>query len=124
GAIQRGAIIALTTCLFIVALENSDGGVAKRALSGSRVTYLGRVSYGTYLWHWPVLLVATRTFHMSSSARIGIACLVASALAAFSYEMLERPIRQARALDRLNTLVIVTGLVVTVFAGFVLVPAI
>ena len=124
GAIQRGAITALATCLFIVAIENSDGGIAKRALSGSRVTYLGRVSYGTYLWHWPVLLVTMRAFHLSSSARIAIVCLVATGLAALSYEILERPIRQARALDRLNTVVIVTGLVVTVFSALVLVPAI
>jgi hypothetical protein len=82
------------------------------------------VSYGTYLWHWPVLVVVTRAFHLSSSARIAIACLVATALAALSHEMLERPIRQARVLDHLNGAVIVTGLAVSALAAFVLVPAI
>ncbi len=124
GAIQRGAVIALATSLFIVAVENSDGGIVKRSLSASRLVYLGRVSYGTYLWHWPVLVVTTRAFHLSSSARIAIACLVATALAALSHEMLERPIRQARVLDHLNGAVIVTGLVVTAVGAFALVPAI
>jgi peptidoglycan/LPS O-acetylase OafA/YrhL len=124
GAIQRGAVMALATSLFIVAVENSDGGIVKRSLSASRVVYLGRVSYGTYLWHWPVLLVVLRAFHLSSSARIGITCLVATALAALSHEMLERPIRHARVLDHLNGAVIVTGLVVSAVGAFVLVPAI
>ena len=28
--------------------------MAQRVLSLDPVVYLGKVSYGTYLWHWPV----------------------------------------------------------------------
>ena len=53
--------------------------------------YLGKVSYGTYLWHWLVILVVERTFQPSPIATFGITCLVATALASLSFQILERP---------------------------------
>ena len=64
------------------------------------MTYLGRISYGTYLWHWLVILVALRAFHLSTTSTVAIACLVATALASLSYEVLEHPVRSSQRLDR------------------------
>lgn len=86
--------------------------------------YLGKISYGTYLWHWLVIIVATKAFSPSPSATAAVACFVATSLASLSYEVLERPIRTLRLLDRHRAIVIATGLAVSVVSALVLIPVI
>ena len=123
-AIERGVAVTITACVIIVAIEAADGGLVKRALSTRSMVYLGKVSYGTYLWHWLVILVVLRVFRPSPIATLGVAVLVATALASLSYEMLERPIRMSGFLDWRPRAVIASGLVVSVVAALVLVPRI
>jgi peptidoglycan/LPS O-acetylase OafA/YrhL len=124
GAIQRGVAITALSCALILALELSVGGVVVRTLSSRTASYLGRVSYGTYLWHWPVIVIATLRFHPDSWALFGLTSLIATGLAGLSYELLERPIRISARLDRYRTPIIATGLAVSVVSGLVFVPAI
>jgi peptidoglycan/LPS O-acetylase OafA/YrhL len=123
-AIERGIAVTITTVVLIVALEAADGGLVTRLLSTRSMTYLGKISYGTYLWHWLVILVLLKTFHPSTIATVGIAFLVATGLASFSFDMMEHPIRTSRRLDRYRGPVIALGLTVTVASALVLVPAI
>ena len=58
SAISRGVFVTVVTSVLLVALENARGGFAKRVLSSEPATYLGRISYGTYLWHWPVIVLS------------------------------------------------------------------
>jgi peptidoglycan/LPS O-acetylase OafA/YrhL len=121
-AIERGIAVTFITCVLIVALEASEGGIAQRLLSSPTAVYLGKISYGTYLWHWLVILVVLRKFEVSTLSTIGIAALVATALAALSYELLEHPVRVSRRLDRHRRLVIVGGLAISVASALVLIP--
>ena len=122
GPVTRGAITAVLTAGLIVALESTTAGPARRALSLGPVAYLGRISYGTYLWHWIVILVAQREYELGPLATAAVAVPVATALAAVSYAALERPIRTAPALDRRRSLVIGTGLATSALVGLVVVP--
>jgi peptidoglycan/LPS O-acetylase OafA/YrhL len=123
-AIERGIAVTITTVVLIVALEASEGGFVTRVLSTRPMTYLGKISYGTYLWHWLVILVVVQVFHPSTIATIGIAFLVATGLASFSFDFMEHPIRASRWLDQYRVPVIALGLIVTVVSALVLVPAI
>jgi hypothetical protein len=123
-AIERGIAVTVTTVVLIVALEAADGGLVTRLLSTRSMTYLGKISYGTYLWHWLVILVLLKTFHPSTIATVGIAFLVSTGLASFSFDMMEHPIRTSRRLDQYRGPVIAVGLTVTVVSALVLVPAI
>ncbi len=123
-AIERGIAVTITTVVLIVALETADGGIVKRLLSTRTMTYLGKISYGTYLWHWLVILVLLKTFHPSTLATIGIAFLVATGLASLSFDLMEHPIRASQRLDRHRGAVIALGLTVTVVSALVLVPSI
>jgi hypothetical protein len=121
-AIERGIAVTVVTCVLIVAIEAAAGGWVKRFLSNSTVVYLGKVSYGTYLWHWLVILVVLRTFAPSPLATVGITCLVSTALASLSFQILERPIRTSMRLDRHRRVVIASGLAISLVAGLVLIP--
>jgi len=123
-AIERGVAVTVITCVGIVAIEVADGGFVKRALSSRSMVYLGKVSYGTYLWHWIVILVLLRVFAPSEIATAAIAVLIATALASLSFEMLERPVRMSGLLDRAPRAVIASGLVISVVAALVLIPRI
>jgi peptidoglycan/LPS O-acetylase OafA/YrhL len=123
-AIERGIVVTISTVVLIVALETAEGGVVKRVLSTRFMTQLGRISYGTYLWHWLVILVTLKAFHPGTTATIGIAFLVSTALAALSYDMMEHPVRTSKRLDRFRGPVIALGLTVSVVSALVVVPRI
>ncbi len=59
------------------------------------LTWIGTRSYGIYLWHWPVLVLAAAKFGpLDTSARVE-ALLVAVVLAAVSYRLIENPARRS-----------------------------
>jgi peptidoglycan/LPS O-acetylase OafA/YrhL len=123
-AIERGVAATIVTCVLLVSIEAVDGGLVKRALSSNTMTYLGRVSYGTYLWHWLVILVAVRTFAPKTIATIGVAFLVSTALAALSFEILERPVRMSVRLDGHRRTVVAAGLAISLVSALVIIPQI
>ena len=122
--IVRGALVTVVTALVIVSLEAAPGGPAKKLLSIEPVVYLGKISYGTYLWHWPVVLVALSLWKLGSLAMLGLVALLATGLASLSYQLLERPVRMSLFLERHRIAVISTGLVVSIGSAVVLIPAI
>ena len=76
------------------------GGPVRRLLSLPPVIYLGRISYGTYLWHWIVIVVIDRELELTPSATSPSPLPWPPGSASLSYQLLERPIRLAPALDR------------------------
>ena len=124
SAITRGVIVAVFASLMIVALENASVGAAKRFLSTRPMTYLGRVSYGTYLWHWPVIVLLTYQRHISPVPLFAITVLGATGLAILSYHGLERPVRTSRSLERYRGPVIAVGFTASILIGLLLMPAV
>jgi peptidoglycan/LPS O-acetylase OafA/YrhL len=55
--------------------------------------YLGRLSYSWYLWHWPILLLATLRFPEITWWGKLMASLVALVLAHVTFVTLEKPVR-------------------------------
>jgi peptidoglycan/LPS O-acetylase OafA/YrhL len=123
-AIERGVAVAAIALTLIAAIEVVDGGVVKRMLSMKSVVYLGKISYGTYLWHWIVILVLLKNFHLGTNATIATACVVATAMASLSFQVLEHPVRASQFLDRYRFGVIATGLGVSVLSALLVIPAI
>jgi len=82
-------------------LHATDEGLRRRPLQrgagAAPLVWLGTISYGLYLWHFPALLVAGNV--LADGPRwlaITVAIAVAVALAALSSRWLEQPLRRAR----------------------------
>jgi peptidoglycan/LPS O-acetylase OafA/YrhL len=123
-AIHRGIATAIATLALIVAIETVEAASVTQALSRPNLAYLGRLSYGTYLWHWPVIVVLTREVSVGPVGVFAVACLVATGLAALSYHALESRIRFSLWLDRFPKQVIASGLALSLIGGLVVTPAI
>ena len=122
--IERGIAATAITVTLLIALETANSGPLHQALSLEPVTYLGRISYGTYLWHWPVIIVMTRQFQLAPLTTVALTALIATALASLSYQLLEHPIRISPLLDRHRNTVITTGLTLSAISALLLIPTI
>jgi hypothetical protein len=73
-------------------------GPLSRALAAPPLRSLGRISYGVYLYHWPVFLWLSRErFDTLTGAQLFVLrTLVTLAIAIASFHFLERPVRTAR----------------------------
>jgi peptidoglycan/LPS O-acetylase OafA/YrhL len=120
--IVRGLLAATTTAIAIASLESGANGATKALLSRPAFVYLGRISYSTYLWHLPVIMVIRDRFDVSTGALVALSALVATGIASLSHQLLEMPIRGSRWLDRFPRAVVATGLAVCVASAVVVVP--
>ena len=70
-----------------------------RALSWGPVRYLGRISYGLYVYHWPIFLALDHAHTGVAGPRLLILRLTVTLLvAAASFHLVEEPIRSRRVL--------------------------
>lgn len=94
----RGMLAALCSILLVGGLELSGPSPLGRLFSLATMTWLGRISYGTYLWHWPII-VALRVLYPEMGAWLlfALATVGATSMAALSYELLEVPLRKGRS---------------------------
>jgi peptidoglycan/LPS O-acetylase OafA/YrhL len=91
-------VVAVTSALLIAAVVHPACRVA--ALLASRpLLWVGRRSYGIYLWHWPVMVFTRPGIDVAWSRWILVPLQIAAtvALAAASYRFVERPFRTGQA---------------------------
>jgi peptidoglycan/LPS O-acetylase OafA/YrhL len=88
-AVATAGVIA---CVTLLARHPVAGILSVRPLP-----YLGKISYGMYLWYWPVLLVMTaQRTHLHGVALLGARLAVIVSVAALSFHLVETPIHRGR----------------------------
>ena len=94
--LYRGGLllVALAVAVLLAHVVLVPDGWSARMLSPRPLVLLGRISYGVYLWHWPVYVAvsAGRTGRTGTELFV-LRCLVTLALATASYVLVERPLR-------------------------------
>ena len=87
-------LIGLSIACVILAAVAAPRSIVPRVLSLAPVRYVGRISYGLYIWHWPIFiwLDAART-GLYGYELFALRVLVTFAVSVVSFHLIERPIR-------------------------------
>ena len=119
----RGLAATVVSVGVVAALMLAEESPLARLLSRRVPVFLGKVSYGTYLWHWPVILVLQEVLATSPRVVAVLTVAISTGLAAASYEVLEMPIRKTSFLDRLRWTPAVAGVAASALLAVTVVPA-
>lgn len=121
--LYRGGLLlcGLAVAVVIAAGVHPARGIVARLLSLAPLRWLGLISYGAYLWHWPIYVVidTARTGWEGwwlLGLRLGVTLVVSVA----SYYALEQPIRHGAGSVRMMRVMVpatVVAVVAALFAG-------
>ncbi len=81
------------TALLITGGTRAESSPVSRALMSRPVVRIGDWSYSIYLWHWPLIVLATSLWPTAPSAAL-IAATLSIIPAALSYHLVEEPLRR------------------------------
>jgi peptidoglycan/LPS O-acetylase OafA/YrhL len=119
SALSAAAIITGAVCV--------PTGVIARGLSLRPLVWLGTISYGAYLWHYPVyVFVDAQRAHLGGLWLLALRFAATFALAAASYYLVERPVMYGtfwRSLKAITPSVALMTATVAVIVVGTLVPA-
>jgi peptidoglycan/LPS O-acetylase OafA/YrhL len=111
----RGGFVAVTVLggLAVAAVAREDLGPFGRFLSLPPLRAIGKISYGIYLWHWPVIvLLRPPTVDVSGDALRVLQVAVTLAASAISYAVIEQPVRTGALLRGWSARVAAPGVAV------------
>lgn len=83
-------VVALASSLLVVLILACDLSSLPRIVSSSGI-YLGRISYGLYVFHVLAIELVNRTIPKSFAVRLPLALVLTVGLSAISYRYLEKP---------------------------------
>ncbi len=113
-------LIGLCTASVILAAVGAPRSVVPRFLSLTPVRYVGRISYGIYIWHWPLFLwINHQRTGLDGYPLFALRVLVTLIVAALSFHLVERPIRMGTFLRQWRAWVAVPVAVVVVVAALI-----
>ena len=102
GLYRGGFLLGEIAVAFVIAAgAHPKPGPIARALSWKPFVALGTISYGLYLWHWPVFVWMTPARTGLDGSLLDVARLAtALGVAVVSYRIVEQPVRRGRLSTR------------------------
>ena len=88
-------VVAILAAMVIAVAVHPVGGLLNKFLSLPILIWIGKRSYGIYLWHWPVYMVTRPTLDvpLTGLPLLTIRIAITVTLAELSYRYVEQPIR-------------------------------
>jgi len=87
-------ILPVIGTLLIIGFSTATKNVVEELLSYPPLTYIGKISYSLYLWHWPIFsFIDYSLYSESDSLRLGLKVLFSFSASIVSYHYLEHPLR-------------------------------
>ena len=124
GPAYEGALplVAAVSAALIVGLQAP--GPARTLLSIRPLVGLGKISYGVYLFHWPIfILIDRKGWDVPVGVSLAAKCALTLVVSIASYYLIEKPIRLATWLPPRRTLVAAfAGTAVTVLLAVSVLP--
>jgi peptidoglycan/LPS O-acetylase OafA/YrhL len=123
GPAYQGAmpLVAAASAALILGLQVE--GPLTRALGMRPLVALGKVSYGVYLYHWPVFVLVDRQhWDIPVGLSLLVKCAITGVVTVGSYFLIERPVRRNEWLVPVRTLVAAAAGTAVVLAAVLLVP--
>ena len=97
GWLYRGGftLCAVLVAIVIASVTRTMPGLLGALLSVRAVRWVGMVSYGLYLWHWPLyVLISKERTGLDGAALLFARLTVTFAVATLSFYLVERPVRR------------------------------
>lgn len=91
-----GMLVLSIAVAAIIWSSAQSGALVARPLNWRPVVYIGVISYGIYLWHWPLSVWLGQKGRAFSGPETVAALVLSIAVASLSYYLLERPIRRGK----------------------------
>ena len=99
ASLFRGGLLAYALCGGVLLLAACQPGPIRSVCATAPLRGVGRISYGVYVFHWPVFLWLTAARTGLSPAPLTVTRLALTfVLAIVSFRFIEQPIRERRAL--------------------------
>ena len=88
-------LVGLASAGLVGGVAGRPSGLTARVLSIRPLEYVGRISYGMYLWYFPLFAVVNRaSTGLSGLALFAVRCAADTVLAAASFHLVEQPVRR------------------------------
>jgi len=117
--VYRGGLLACSVAATVVIADVTTPGptVVRTAFELTPLRWMGLISYGLYLWHWPMYLILTpaRTGWDGWSLTL-LRISVSVAIAVMSYFIVEQPVRTGRLPTALAAPATAVGLALVLLA--------
>jgi peptidoglycan/LPS O-acetylase OafA/YrhL len=89
------AVVAISAVGVLLSCADAPRGPLARVLSFPPLRYIGAISYGLYLAHWPIFLFLNHSrTHLTGAGLLGVRFAATFAVAMLSYHLFEQPIRR------------------------------